>query len=158
MYMTYPEKLEVIRRHQNTAPVNTVPIAEAMGVRVWTAGDWPENLLGKIMRSQSRGGSAGYAIFVNRNMPKVRRRFTIAHEIAHYVLHEEHIGDGIVDDALYRSRLSNAMEVQANKLAADILMPWHLVNPMINRGISNPAELARRFEVSEAAMAIRLNT
>ena len=49
---------------------------------------------------------SGYAIFVNKgDRYKTRQRFTIAHKIAHFILHREAIGDGIVDDALYRSGL-----------------------------------------------------
>ena len=60
------------------------------------------------------------------------------------------------DDALYRSGLSNAQEAMANKLAADILMPWSLVNQKIKEGIDTVEELAQQFNVSISAMAIRL--
>ena len=93
---------------------------------------------------------------MNKEHHPNRRRFTTAHEIAHYILHESLIGDGIADDGLYRSKLSNQMEAQANKLAADILMPWHLLNPMINNGVTSVQELASRFQVSVSSMSIRL--
>ena len=156
MTLTYPEKLEIVKRHQQAAPVQTVPMARAMGLRVWHVSSWPDDLSGKIMRSESQGGSSGYAIFVNGNHHVNRRRFTTAHEIAHFILHADAIGDGIADDALYRSKLSNQSEWQANSLAADILMPWHLLNPIIASGITSVSELAHRFQVSESAMSIRI--
>ena len=59
-----------------------------------------------------------------------------------------------VDDTLYRSQLSSRIEAQANNLAADLLMPWHLLVPVVEKkGIP---ELASMFEVSEQAMEIRL--
>jgi Zn-dependent peptidase ImmA (M78 family) len=61
-----------------------------------------------------------------------------------------------VDDALYRSRLSNNIEAQANRQAADILMPFHLINPLIDSGITDIQKLAERFHVSASAMSIRL--
>lgn len=102
---------------------------------------------------ESRGG---FDIYVNASHPEVRRRFTIAHELAHVILHPNLIGDGITDDALYRSGLSNSVEAQANKLAADILMPRDKLSEYISQGITNVAELARTFNVSEQSMAIRL--
>jgi Zn-dependent peptidase ImmA (M78 family) len=98
----------------------------------------------------------GFDIFVNASHPEVRRRFTIAHEIAHIVLHPHLIGDGITDDALLRSGLSNAVEAQANRLAADILMPRDKLNEFLVKGITSVKELASRFQVSEQAMAIRI--
>jgi Zn-dependent peptidase ImmA (M78 family) len=71
-------------------------------------------------------------------------------------LHKARIGDGITDDALYRSGLSNKEEAMANKLAADILMPWHLINLVMDQGITTIPELAKSFHVSESAMSIRL--
>jgi predicted transcriptional regulator len=41
-------------------------------------------------------------------------------------------------------------------MAADILMPWHLLRPILDRGESDIASLAERFKVSRDAMAIRL--
>src|SRR3546814_9375366 len=73
-----------------------------------------------IRKDAERGGESGFAIYVNGSHPRVRRRFSIAHEIAHFALHRNLIGDGVTDDAMYRSNLSSAVEVQANRMAADI--------------------------------------
>ena len=48
------------------------------------------------------------------------------------------------------------MEAQANKLAADILMPWHLLDAELSKGISDIESLAEIFLVSNSAMSIRL--
>jgi Zn-dependent peptidase ImmA (M78 family) len=48
------------------------------------------------------------------------------------------------------------MEAQANRLAADILMPWHLLNQHMSAGKVGVDDLARIFEVSPSAMSIRL--
>lgn len=146
---------EIIRRHQKSPPVDVVAIANDFQINVYTAmGD--ENLSGKIVRSDRHGGVSGYAIFVNNNDKRTRQRFTIAHEIAHYLLHKNEIGDGIVEDALYRSGLSNKQEAEANRLAADILMPWHLLNMVMNDQVKTISNLADIFHVSESAMSIRL--
>lgn len=142
-------------------PVQTVTLANALGIRVYHAA-MQDYISGKIQRDATYGGSSGFAIFVNRDHHVNRRRFTTAHEIAHYVLHEPLIGDGVIDDALYRSGLSSREEAQANGLAADILMPWRHLNPAIQGnigpdGVPNVYALAGLFQVSEQAMRIRLN-
>ncbi|WP_404947949.1 ImmA/IrrE family metallo-endopeptidase [Roseovarius sp. TE539] len=76
--------------------------------------------------------------------------------MAHYVLHERKIGDGIFDDALYRSGLPHQEKVQANALAADILMPRDRVREMQRLHGDNINYLANLFWVSEQAMSIRL--
>jgi Zn-dependent peptidase ImmA (M78 family) len=85
----------------------------------------------------------------------VRKRFTVAHELAHYLLHRHLFAAELVDDALYRSGLSTPIEAQAKAFAAELLMPWHLLMPVIDKPTS---ELAKIFEVSEQAMKIRLES
>ena len=98
-----------------------------------------------------------FVVTVNRNHPETRRRFTVAHEIAHFVLHRDLIGDGIVNDGLYRSEtLSDATERQANRYAADILMPWWHVTAFYREGRTSTADMARIFHVSVAVAEIRL--
>jgi len=154
--LTFPEKMDIVHRHQSHAPIQTIPIARDLGLEVYHVPNWPDDLSGKIVRSADQGGASGFAIYINKGHHPNRRRFTTAHEIAHYILHETIIGDGVADDALYRSKLSNRNEAQANRLAADILMPWHLLNPHIDSGVTSVRELARIFQVSESAMSVRL--
>jgi Zn-dependent peptidase ImmA (M78 family) len=87
----------------------------------------------------------------------VRKRFTVAHEVGHFVLHRNQIGESLTDDELYRSGLSTRQEAQANRFAADILMPKDLILKTINRLGDDPQVLASEFKVSEAAMRIRLD-
>jgi predicted transcriptional regulator len=144
-----------LRALQTQVPVDVVRMAEAFGLKVWIK-EMPENVAGMIKKDNKHGGPAGYSIVVNKAQPRVRQRFTVAHEIAHFLLHRDRIGDGLEDDALLRSGLSTMEEVQANKLAAKILMPFHLLRREMNAGIRTVPELARRFEVSQQAMSIRL--
>ena len=147
---------ELLPEYQRAVPVSVIAICKALKLRVYRIPEWPDELSGKIQRDAKLGGRSGFAIFVNSDHVKTRQRFTIAHEVAHFVLHRSLIGDGITDDALYRSRLSNTLEAEANRLAADILMPRHLVKEEIERGADSVQELASRFEVSLCAMSIRL--
>lgn len=150
--MTLEEQKEVIKRAQNQAPVPVVGIARELGLDVYAARNWPDTLSGMIKRADD----GTYDIYVNASHAKTRRRFTIAHEIAHYVLHRDSIGNGITDDALYRSGLSNRQEAHANRFAADILMPWSLLDSLIDNGTTDIVVLAGIFSVSRSAMSIRL--
>jgi Zn-dependent peptidase ImmA (M78 family) len=109
-----------------------------------------------IVSDKNRGGKSGYAIYINGHHALTRRRFTMAHEIAHFVLHRTLIGDGVQDDALYRSKLSSAVEAEANRYAAEILMPWSLINQEVAKGNNTVEALAHALNVSKSSMSIRL--
>lgn len=148
--------MNIIKKHQQNLPVNVKAIALDLGLRVYEVSGWPDNLCGKIVRDSQKGGKSGYAIFINRSHSDTRNRFTLAHEVAHFLLHKKEIGDGIADDALYRSKLSNHLEVIANQTAANILMPWDLIQQKISEGLHTVEQLAEVFNVSVSAMSIRL--
>src|SRR3569623_676689 len=61
----------------------------------------------------------GYKIFVNDSHPVTRQRFSIAHEIAHFVLHP----GTIVQNGVLARDGSSTLEKEADELAAEILMP-----------------------------------
>ena len=142
-------------KEQTEPPVKVVPLAHSLGLRIFKVEGWENKLSGMIKKDAEDGGDSGYAIYVNGDHSETRRRFTIAHEIAHFVLHKSLIGDGIIDDALYRSGFSNYIETEAKDLATDILMPPHLVRKA-TRKESSIEKLAEIFNVSREAMAIRL--
>jgi hypothetical protein len=148
---------EVIARFQHEAPVDVTGIAEALGLSVWESdAELPEGVSGKIFKDPISGGAEGFSIIVRESDPYVRRRFTVAHEIAHFVLHRDQIGDSLTDDELYRSGLSTRQEAQANRFSADILMPRNLVNRYVAQHGQDPEAMASVFKVSELAMRIRL--
>ena len=152
---TVSEQFAIIERHQAQPPVQTVPIAKELGLGVYKSNPnaWEPELSGIIKKMP--GGN--YNIYVNGDHHVHRRRFTIAHEISHFILHRDMIGDGFTDDALYRSSgVTNHMERQANYLAANILMPWDLINAELEKGVSSIKELAETFRVSLSSMSIRL--
>ncbi len=96
-----------------------------------------------------------YTITVRKGQSVARQRFTAAHELSHFLLHKDKIGDGIADNAMYRSGLSSILETEANKLAADILMPMSEVNKKLEDNYTIE-QLSDYFEVSYQAMNVRL--
>jgi hypothetical protein len=145
----------LIQRLQPSAPVNIAAIAKVLGCSVWESHDLPDDIAGKLFKDEKHGGEHQYSIVVRAQDPLVRKRFTVAHELAHFLLHRHLLGSEVVDDALFRSKLSTPVEAQANGFAADLLMPWHLLTPVVMRPL---AELALMFQVSEQAMSIRLGS
>jgi hypothetical protein len=151
--------LEILRRFQSEAPVNVVGLAQELGIKVWTSEKLASQISGKLFPDAQLGGSSGYAIVVNGTHAKTRQRFTIAHEIAHFVLHRKEIGAGVSDNEFYRSNLSNSMETEANRLAAEIIMPYSLIKKIKSQNSladNDFATLAQALMVSEVAMKIRL--
>lgn len=146
--------LEIAGEFLNEAPVDVLGMARALGLSVDMQAPLAPEISGRI--TLVNADPPTYRIEVNRSHSEKRKRFTLAHEIAHYLLHRDLIGDGIEDNALYRSRLSNEIEAQANRLAARILMPPELVRKIYRAGVKSLSGLCAAFEVSEDAMRIRL--
>lgn len=146
------DPFEIVLEHMQSAPVDLAGMARGLGLVVSSDPSLPQDVSGYIKRDKQ-----GYFIGVNPKHALVRQRFTVAHEIAHYLLHRDQIGDGVLDDALYRSSLSSALEAEANKWAAAILMPPQLIERLRAEtpGINN-SELASRLQVSTQALSIRL--
>jgi Zn-dependent peptidase ImmA (M78 family) len=152
-----PQERDIIQAHQQVLPVDVTALAIALGLSVYDSYDLPLGISGRISRGDKSDSPSGYVIAVNAAEPYKRRRFTVAHECAHFLLHRDKIGDGLSDDAMYRSpNLTTQEEFQANNLAAELLMPRRLMNVAIARGFAGVHELADRFDVSEPAMKVRL--
>ena len=149
---------ELIHEFQKAAPVRLSAIAQALGLKVVST-TLPTGISGEIRPDPDGAGT--YVVRVNKSDSARRQRFTVAHEIGHFLLHRDQIGSGIRDDVLYRSKLSDVREAQANRIAADLLMPETLVSEWLRHAqtlkVENTVEfLSDKFNVSEAAMKIRL--
>jgi Zn-dependent peptidase ImmA (M78 family) len=85
-----------------------------------------------------------------------RQRFTIAHELGHYVLQH---GTSPRDSAQsFNAGTRDPRERAANQFAAEILMPADTVHHAVMRGYASTIEeLAEMFGVSTLAMGYRLD-
>lgn len=117
----------VISKYHNELPVKLGGMAKEFGLVVKVA-TLSANISGEIKEV-----NGVVIVKINRHEVKARQRFTLAHEIAHFLLHRHLLKDGIQDDVLYRSKQSNAVEAEANRLAADILMPAVKTQELINK-------------------------
>ena len=147
---------DVISRHMSEIPVNLRAIIDELGIEFREDPTLPATIAGKLMREWS--APSGYRITVNARDNPRRQRFTMAHELAHYVLHRDLLGEGHIDSALYRSTtLSDEYERQADRFAAQILLPAETLREAFNNTSKALSVLARMFDVSDAALRIRLS-
>jgi Zn-dependent peptidase ImmA (M78 family)/transcriptional regulator with XRE-family HTH domain len=102
-------------------------------------------------------------VLINSDKPRVRRRFTIAHELGHLALGHLHGGEVIVDETV---RAGSPPEREANAFAAGLLMPeagvvggWERLQRRLGEQPSTIdwiVWLAASFGVSDQAAAYRL--
>ena len=146
-----------------TLPIPISDIAEHLGLRLqsFALGDEVSGVL--VVDGDT--GVIGY----NSSHPQVRQRFTIAHEIGHFLLHRSD-STLFIDEryfALFRDKKSSQgsdhREREANSFAAALLMPANLVRDEIEQHDFDFADedalnsLARKFQVSAQSMAYRLS-
>lgn len=94
-------------------------------------------------------------IKVNKEHNPKRQKFTIAHELGHYMLHRNKATE-FTDELFFRSQTKDNIEYKANEFAATLLMPEENVRKCIKAGVTNIGKLAEIFGVSAPAMKIRV--
>jgi Zn-dependent peptidase ImmA (M78 family) len=145
-------------------PVPVDKIAESLDVKVCiTPAD--DDLSGFMYRDRREGMSV---IGVNSAHSTNRQRFTIGHELGHFLLHDQ---DGVHVDRQFQVKLrnrtssegTNLEEQEANLFAAELLMPSKFLEDDLDKleavdveDEAVVARLARRYKVSTQAMTFRL--
>jgi Predicted Zn peptidase len=156
------------RAKVSVAPVDVDAVASTCGAVV-SYEPFDDNLSGVLVKKKAR-----VVIGVNSSHSKTRQRFTIAHELGHLEL--QHQGEVFVDETMKSqamiikrdqrsSQATDPKEVQANRFAAELLMPDTLVLEAFLRNVDKKAKiepselianLAEEFKVSAQAMEYRL--
>jgi len=105
-----------------------------------------------------RKGSMGI-ISVNGLIPEEgRKRFAIAHEIGHFILHT---GTQLIlcnEEDMYIWKESKTQEIEANEFAAGLLMPRDIFSGFVKKGqptIDMISNLAKDFRTTLTATALR---
>lgn len=91
-------------------------------------------------------------IGLNSKQSVTRRRFTIAHELYHFLTDFD---SGEIAAMIESTRGLRLIEAYANKFAAHLLMPEQAMRTLWARGICQK-HLAEIFDVSDQAMQIRM--
>jgi len=147
-------------------PINIEQLIRSYGIELDKDADLPEGISGQIeMIDKDR-----HKISIQRKDHYYRKRFTMAHELGHFLLHKDKIGAGLDDTRLYRAMhkmgdgVSNREEMEANKYAAITLMPEDQVMFYVNNGLclneeidrEKLYEVAKVFQVSPMSLEIRI--
>lgn len=141
-------------------PILLTKICDELGIEIYTI-DAEDDFCGEIKYDMD---TRTFEIYVNNKHSDGRQRFTIAHELAHFFIHNNEVKIlGISDSAMHRyNGKRGQVEREANELASKILMPKDLILTHIKDFIDektndiNIARMAQIFRVSESAMGYRL--
>lgn len=142
-------------------PVDVIKIANSNDIKVYE-GDLNKKISGAIRYNKDENK---FEILINKNDIKVRQRFTIAHELGHYFLHQDFLkSEEIHVDIMYRSINNNESEIEklrekekeVDYFAGALLMNRTLLEKM-HKENDSIKELAEIFNVSVSAMTVRLD-
>lgn len=136
--------------------------------------------LGAVVRFSPLDEELSGMIYIKDGVPVIgvnslhhpnRQRFTIAHEIGHLVMHRDMISENVHVDKQFRvlmrdsnsSTGSEEIEVQANRFAAELLIPSSMFDPtkILASDIDDEGpldELAKKFRVSKQMLEYRIRS
>lgn len=160
-----PTKIALEVHRQIGKAINLANLANELDI-VEIKFEWLENFEGALVTDKSKDKGS---ILVNKNASRERKRFTIAHELGHFLnfSHVESSHDGFWCDKVDISsgttdlRKTNdkfaKQEVEANRFACELLMPRNQIMKRLEDygALDDVYDLARTFEVSKEAMARR---
>lgn len=151
----------ILQNHgELAAPVNVHRLASKLNLDVLFE-DLDDDISGFLLAEGKKP-----CVVINKSHHPNRQRFSIAHEVAHFILHVPK-GKKLFIDRLvfYRNTAStsgeNRQEIEANNFAATLLMPESLLRRELEKysdelGEDDVFRLANTFCVSSEAMTYRL--
>jgi Zn-dependent peptidase ImmA (M78 family) len=155
---------KMLDRYGDSIPVNIEAIVRAEGITLQKE-NLEAEVSGMLVIKETEA-----IIAINEKHAPNRQRFTIAHELGHYLLHRN-LSNVFFDESLvfFRDQVAaegtKYQEIEANNFAAELLMPETILRKRLaekpldafdeadNSGI---CELAKMFGVSTQALSIRL--
>ena len=164
---------EILSKHQiRKAPISVDKLAKGLGVSLQRE-PTDDGLSGFFYKDLAEGQ---VVIGVNSNHHENRQRFTIAHELGHFLLHENQNMHIDREDKGFQIKLRDDKasegtdddEREANLFAAELLMPETFLEKDLSkiRGFDLLAEnealdkrlvnLAKKYQVSTQALTFRL--
>jgi Zn-dependent peptidase ImmA (M78 family) len=143
--------------------IDIVDILKKLNLKVSSVEFDDPAMSGAIVRENGE-----WRILVKYDEPKTRQRFTVAHELGHFISYKSesysyqelsqdgaHFDTEILSFTRKNTKKSKS-ESEANEIAAEILMPQEHVEKCIKQNLTLQ-EIASKFFVSESAVAVRLN-
>jgi Zn-dependent peptidase ImmA (M78 family) len=155
--------IDRIKTFAATAPVNVEALIESFGIVLSRKAELDPDVAGELCREDS----SRFRISANGADHYYRRRFTMAHELGHFLFHRDLIGAGVDDNRAYRSvkggnffnpNITAEHETEANRFASNLLMPAALVRQYHSEYGGDIAKLSNKFQVSQEAIGYRLQS
>jgi Zn-dependent peptidase ImmA (M78 family) len=146
----------LLKRHGIDAPpVDLRLLTQKEGLEYQEVDYFPDDVDALIIRMDGRTVAA-----VNGNQSPARRRFSLAHELAHFFLHEDRsvLEFGMSIDNGPSNACedpSSTYEVEANIFASELLIPLAWLKSQYRHGMS-AEDVAGIFHVSEAAASVAM--
>lgn len=155
---------DLLKRYDaSQLPIDVYQIAETLGIAIQFE-ELDDDVSGLLLIENDQATMA-----INETQHPNRQRFTIAHEIGHFMLHRQSENSLFVDKKyeVYRrdeksSDGDDRQEREANRFAAALLMPKEILKKEIKRqqldliDDTDAYVLAKRFGVSTQALGFRL--
>jgi Zn-dependent peptidase ImmA (M78 family) len=97
---------------------------------------------------------------INKSDSNDRKKFTLAHEFGHWILHKQELIDDPALSILYKSPLgsetTDQIEIEANQFAAQLLVPDAMLRAEHENTSEHKKDLAEKFKVGEDIIGFRL--
>ncbi len=151
--LTLPIDLDLVRQMLPETPFGRGSVIKEPADLTWNASE------GALVRNPDN--ECEWGIFVNPKARPERRRFTIAHELGHFILHRASQTRFQCDKESVYSGIESLKQIEreADDFAGNLLMPGDLLrNRIAGKRIDFHliGELAREFGVSLESMSIRI--
>lgn len=150
--------LDILKRNDLLKiPADISVIAKSNNIDVFIS-KFDERILGAIRYNKEKDK---FQIVLNSTLNLQQRRFTLAHELGHYFLHEDILkSTDIHVDILYKTtddkEIEKGQEKEAEYFAGALLMNRILLEKTYEK-VTDIKELSELFEVSESDMTLRLS-
>lgn len=147
----------------NEPPIDPRKIAEAYGINVIEQAFPSDSDISAILLKEGNNK----VIAINKLGAITRKRFSIAHELAHLLLHADDsyltVEKSLEKQLFFRiDGFSDKVEMEANQFAAELLMPEEFIKEDF-KTVSDKidiediiSKLAKKYKVSKTAMMYRL--
>jgi len=109
-----------------------------LSVYPWAFGDNTDG----IQVTHGESATIGY----NQDQHRHRQRFTVAHEIGHFMMGHTNRNSAFDLDS------KKPEEIEANQFAAELLIPLSLLNKELKNGNKNVDNIAKVFDVSKESV------
>ncbi|MGP3289270.1 ImmA/IrrE family metallo-endopeptidase, partial [Serratia marcescens] len=151
------EKWLNAQKSEHPFPIDCIRIAESLGIKVQGA-ELPNDFQGALFLTEEVN-----AIIYNNNIKEDgRKNFTIAHEIGHFILHQDKEEVKCRIDDIDRFEITphgKTIENEANQFAASLLMPENDMANFLKKSIPDinlVLSLASRYGTTATATACQM--